>query len=153
MDPPDRYLSSARSMLRDLSIAQEASPSLEGPLTPVGLEQAARSVRAAAREVEDQDGRRLLRKHAEALEGLSRYLRNLEGALLPKSLGLIAVLLLWLATTGILWPLAVLPGLGQSITKGSMLTSLALGLVALNVYVAYELWALRQVAILRWEEV
>jgi hypothetical protein len=152
MDPPDEYISSARSMLRDLSIALQASPSLVGLLTCVDLEQAAQSRRAAAREVEDQEGYRLLEKHAEALQGLSRHLRNLEGSLLPKSLGLIAVLLLWLATTGILWPLAVLPGLGQSITKGSMLISLALGLVALNVYVAHELWALRQVAVLRWED-
>ena len=152
MDDPIEYLRHAVDMSAQLKIALGASPPMTGRLSAVDLSTAAVSRRQAARRISDKEGIRLLEKHAELLEGLARQLTALRDQLLPKSLAVIAALLLWLAMTGVFWPLeAVLPGLEGS-SKGLMLASLAFGLVGLNAYVAYELRALRRVGVIRWED-
>lgn len=72
---------------------------------------------------------------------MAAFQRNL----LPASFRFIFVVLIWLTATGVLWPLAVLPGLPGSEHKTLMLGALAVGLAGLIAFFAYqfvELWRL-----------
>lgn len=86
-----------------------------------------------------------LRGNADMLLRLLTTMAAFRRNLLPASFRFIFVVLIWLTATGVIWPLAVLPGLPGSEHKILMLGALAIGLVGLIGFFGYqfvELWRL-----------
>lgn len=75
------------------------------------------------------------------LEHLAPKIQRFSDTVLPRSFPVVVILLAWLAGVGVVWPLAVLPGIpGQPwMGKPAMLLAFAFGLLGLLVYLAVEL--------------
>ncbi|HEV8398795.1 MAG TPA: hypothetical protein VGQ18_03035 [Gemmatimonadales bacterium] len=68
---------------------------------------------------------------------------------IPKAFVVVLVLLLVLAATGIVWPLATLPGLPGS-TKCLMMLGLVVGVFGLLSFFGYQLYELKRLVALSW---
>lgn len=106
-----------------------------------------RRLASQAREIlEKHDGQsfnQTMLRDLDRIEDAARAIANLRSKLVPGPYFLIFGLLTWLGYTGILWPLAALPGLDGLLSKSGMLVAVALGITGLVVYFGLELLKLR----------
>jgi hypothetical protein len=95
----------------------------------------------------------LLRQNAEHLGRLRRKVESFRARSLPRTLMAVWALLAWLSVVGVLWPLAVLPGLPQiAVSKKLILTLFGVGVLGFVMYLAYEFWELRRLGQFDWRK-
>lgn len=87
----------------------------------------------------------------QALRLLTSRVSLFHGKFLPGSFFIVIPLLLFIALTGILWPLDALPGM-PSHPKQWMLRALFVGLVGLILYLGYLWWSLGRLYRLHWPQ-
>lgn len=135
-----------------LQLVQQLTPiyqPLEGPVAEAAIEgYAQRLVEpriALDLGPEGENVARLLQASADMLLQLLNKIADLKRKLLPASFRFIFLVLIWLTATGVVWPLAVLPGLPGADHKVLMVGALVVGLLGLIGFFGYqfvELWRL-----------
>lgn len=116
---------------------------LMGPFHERDVIEYAQRLRRYANEAPER-AKGLMLSDVETLEDIvSNYIRPFRARLLPKAFLAVFAVLVWIALTGIIWPLWALPGLRQGYPKSAMLA-------ALFAYFGYQLVELRRLEQLRW---
>jgi hypothetical protein len=94
--------------------------------------------------------RGLYEQDASRLEEVARQLDRYRQSLIPQSFPVVLGVLGWLSITGVVWPLAFLPGLGDGWSKWTLLVLFLIGLVGLGVAFRAQLNQLRLMGRLHW---
>lgn len=124
---------------------------LTGRVEPRGMAAIERRLAECERRAPSSWAKGHLHRNAEHVGLLRRNVETFRDRALPRALIAVWGLLAWLSVFGVIWPLAVLPALPQTVvSKGLVLTFFGLGVFGFVVYLAYELWQLRQLGQFDW---
>lgn len=144
-------ISSADEDLKLLEIIMPAYHPFAGRVKNRGIRAYAARLRdTAALLPQDSKAAHVVFQDATLLDKLSSRISRFRLKLFPRPFIVILLVLAWLSFSGILWPLAMLPGFGARFNQSIMLGMLALGLLTLVGYFSYLLLELNGLGRLNW---